>query len=196
MGPRAQSARPGRQRGPGAGWLAGGLLALALLGCEEQKTVGPTLIYKGPNMESTNVLELFSDSARLQIRLTAPLEQRYENGDVIYTKGVSVTFYAKDKSVVNTLTAHYGKLEQTKNLFTMRGDVRVANVPEQQKLFTEELFYDRNKQVIYTDSAMFVRVETLTERLTGYGLKANQNFSSYRITRPEGVFAIDQSVAP
>ena len=185
-----------RRRGPGPGWLAGGLLALALLGCDEQKTVGPTLVYKGPNMESTNVLELFSDSARLQIRLTAPLEQRYENGDVIYTKGVVVTFYARDKSVVNTLTAHYGKLEQTKNLFTMRGDVRVANVPEQQKLFTEELFYDRNKQLIYTDSAMFVRVETLTERLTGYGLKANQNFSDYRITRPEGTFAIDQSVAP
>ncbi|MGI4887226.1 MAG: LPS export ABC transporter periplasmic protein LptC [Janthinobacterium lividum] len=171
-------------------------LALALAGCDEQKAVGPTLVYKGPNMETTNVLTLMSDSARLQVQLKAPLEQVFENGDRLYPKGVAVTFYARDKSVVNTLTAHYGKLEQAKNLFTMRGDVRVANVPEQQKLFTEELFYDRNKQLIYTDSAMFVRVETLTERLTGYGLKANQNFSSYRITRPEGVFAIDQSVAP
>ena len=166
------------------------------MGCEEQKTVGPTLVYKGPTMESTNVLELFSDSAQLKVQLKAPLEQVFENGDRLYPKGMAVTFYARDKSVVNTLTARYGKLEQTKNLFTMRGDVRVANVPEQQKLFTEELFYDRSKQLIYTDSVMFVRVETLTERLTGYGLKANQNFSSYRITRPEGVFAIDQSVAP
>ncbi len=176
--------------------LVGGLLALALLGCDDKKAVGPTLVYKGPTMESTNVLELFSDSARLQIRLTAPLEQRYENGDVVYAKSVVVTFYAKDKSVVNTLTAHYGKLEQSKNLFTMRGDVRVANVPEQQKLFTEELFFDRGKQLIYTKPQMFVRVETPTERLTGTGLTANQDFSSYRITHPEGVFAIDQAVAP
>lgn len=184
-------------KGRGSGRLAGGLLALALLGCDEKKTIGPALIYKGPTMETTNVLTLFSDSAKLQFRLTAPLEQQYESGDVLYTKGVSVTFYSKDgKSVVNTLTAHYGKLEKTKNLYTMRGDVRVANVPEQQKLFTEELFFDRGKQLIYTAPQMFVKVETPTERLTGTGLTANQNFSSYRITHPEGVFAVDQTAAP
>ncbi len=184
-------------KGKGDGLLAGGLLALALLGCEEKKTVGPTLVYKGPTMETTDVLTLFSDSAKLQVRLAAPLEQVYENGDRVYAKGVVVTFYSKDgKSVVNTLSARYGKLEQATNLYTMRGDVRVANVPEQQKLFTEELFFDRNKQLIYTAPQMFVKVETPTERLTGTGLTANQNFSSYRITHPEGVFAIDQAVAP
>ncbi len=184
-------------QGRGGRRLAGGLLALALLGCDEKKTIGPSLVYKGPVMETTNVLELFSDSAKLKMRLTAPLEQRYENNDVVYTKGLSVTFFDKDsKTVINTLTARYGKYEQNKNVFTMRGSVVVANVPEQQKLFTEELFFDRGKQLIYTTPQMFVKVLTPTERLTGTGLTANQNFSSYRITHPEGVFAVDQAGAP
>ena len=77
----------------------------------------------------------------------------------------------------------------------MRGKVHVMNVPEQQNMDTEELFFDKIKQLIYTDSAMFVKVTTPTEYLTGYGLKANHNFSRYKITRPTGVFAAPQAVA-
>jgi len=178
------------------GWLP--LAALALAGCDKKTTAGPKLVYHGPMMETTNVRTLLSDSAKLKFQLTAPLEQQFENGDVLYPKGMVVTFYSADglKTVVNTLTARYGKVDKAKNLYTMRGDVRVVNVPEQQKMNTEELFYDKNKQVIYTDTAMFVKVTTPTEYLTGYGLTANQNFSRYRITKPEGVFALDPAKAP
>ena len=182
--------------GGARGLLVGGLLALMLPGCDEKKTIGPAQVYTGPVSESTNVLEIFSDSAKLKFRVSAPVRQQFEN-EIVYPKGMSVTFYGADsKTVVNTLNAHYGKLEQNKNLFTMRGDVQVANVPEQQKLFTEELFFDRGKQLIYTKPDMFVKVVTPTEYLTGRGLTANQNFSSYRITSPEGTFAVDQAAAP
>jgi LPS export ABC transporter protein LptC len=162
---------------------------LVLASCEKQKATGPLQVYTGPLMETTNVLTLFSDSAKLKLKLTAPLEQQFENGDVIYPKGMVVTFYQSDgKTIVNTLTAKYGKVDKMKSLYIMRGDVRVVNVPQQQRMNTEELFFDKGKQQIYTDSAMKVRVETPTERLEGYGLTANQDFSRYRITRPTGIF--------
>ena len=146
------------------------------------------LVYKGPMMETTNVRALISDSAKLKYELTAPLQQQFENGDVIYPKGMALIFYSGDgkKTVINTLTAHYGKQDKAKNLYIMRGDVRVVNVPQQQRMNTKELFYDKNKQLIYTDTAMFVEVNTPTEYLSGYGLTANQNFSRYRIKRPTG----------
>ena len=177
-------------------WLP--LAALVLAGCDKKTAAGPKLVYNGPMMETVNVRTLLSDSAKLKFQLTAPLEQQFENGDVLYPKGMTVTFYSADglKTVVNTLTAKYGKVDKAKNLYTMRGDVRVVNVPEQQKMNTEELIYDKNKQVIYTDTAMFVKVTTPNEYLTGYGLTANQNFSRYRITKPEGVFALDPAKAP
>jgi LPS export ABC transporter protein LptC len=167
--------------------LAG--LAGLLAACESKSAAGPRVVYTGPLMETTNVLTLFSDSAKLKFKLTAPLEQQFENGDALYPKGMVVTFYASDgKTVVNTLTARYGKVEKSTSLYIMRGDVRVANVPKQQKMNTEELFFDKGKQLIYTKPAMFVKVETPTEFLTGYGLTANQDFSRYRITKPEGFF--------
>lgn len=169
--------------------MAGACVLLLLGGCEKKSGNGPFVNYTGPLMETTNVRTLFSDSAQLKLQLTAPLEQQFENGDVLYPKGMVVTFYTNGgKTVLNTLTANYGKVDKLKNLYIMRGNVRVVNEPKQQKMNTEELFFDRNRQQIYTDSAMFVKVETPTERLTGYGLTANQDFSRYRIKRPVGFF--------
>ena len=180
-------------------WQGAVLLAvLALAGCEKKAATGPVLVYKGPLMETTNVLTLISDSAKLKYQITAPLEQQFENGDVIYPKGMVVTFYSADgkKKVINTLTARYGKQDKVRNLYVMRGDVRVVNVPQAQRMNTEELFFDKNKRLIYTDSAMFVKVTTPTEYLTGYGLTANQDFSRYRITKPSGIFALDPGKQP
>ncbi len=175
---------------PGPAVGAGLLLVLGLAGCDSKTAPGPPQIYTGPLMETTNVRTLLSDSAKLKFELTAPLEQRFENGDNIYPKGMVVKVYSADgkRMVVNTITANYGKVDKAKNLYIMRGDVRVVNVPQQQRMNTEELFFDQTRQLIYTDSAMFVRVETPTEKLTGYGLTANQNFSRYRIKRPVGFF--------
>ena len=178
-------------------WMlpAGGLL-VALAGCGEKEKEAAPIVYKGPLSETTNVVILMSDSARLKLRLTAPLMQQFENSDVIYPKSLVVTFYDKPgKLVVNTLAADYGKQESSKQLYTMRGHVRVTNVPQQQTLATEELFYDKLKHKIYTDTAMFVRVQTPLEVLTGYGLEANESFSRYKIRRPTGTFTLDQAKA-
>lgn len=178
--------------------VAGGLVlaTLQLMGCGEKVEVVTPVMYKGPLAETTNVEMLVSDSARLQLRLKAPLEQQFENGDVVYPKSLKVSFYDKPgKIVVNTLEAKYAKIEKSTQLYTMRGDVRVANTPQQQTLTTQELFYDKLKRKIYTDTAMFVRVQTPTEVLTGYGLQANEDFSLYKIRRPVGTFTLDQAKA-
>ncbi|UOE35248.1 LPS export ABC transporter periplasmic protein LptC [Hymenobacter monticola] len=165
------------------------LATLALASCEKQKMSGPLTVYTGPLMETTNVRTLISDSAKLKFQLTAPLEQQFENGDVIYPKGMVVTFYSADgkKTVINTLTAKYGKVDKAKNLYIMRGKVQVVNVPKEQRMDTEELFFDKTKQVIYTDSAMAVRMETPTEILNGHGLWAKQDLNPYRIYHPSGI---------
>ncbi|RTQ48391.1 LPS export ABC transporter periplasmic protein LptC [Hymenobacter gummosus] len=171
-----------------------GLLAAALLsGCRPKEEAPVKQVnYKGPTLETTDVLTLFSDSARLQVRLKAPLEQTYENGDLIYPKGVDMIFYAKDGHVVNTLRGNYGKYTRADSRYVIRGDVRVLNEEKQQSLRTEELFYDKPKQRIYNDTTTFVRVTTPYDTLRGYGLETNESFSPYRILRPVGSFAAEQ----
>ncbi len=76
---------------------------------------------------------LMSDSAKLQIKLTAPLQQKFENGDDLYPKGLKVEFYSKSGAIVNTLSGRYGKFDKAKNLYLVRNDVRVSNEEKQQK---------------------------------------------------------------
>lgn len=178
----------------GASLAAGVLLAGLVAACQPKEKQGPKMVYTGPLMETSSIVTLLSDSARLKIRLTAPLEQVFENSDRLYPKSATVTFYDKPgKQVINTLFAKWVKFDNAKQLYIMRGAVRVANVPEQQTLATEELFYNQNQHKIYTDSATFVRVQTPTEVLTGYGLTANQDFSRYGILRPKGVFTLAEA---
>ncbi|WP_223652842.1 LPS export ABC transporter periplasmic protein LptC [Hymenobacter psoromatis] len=180
----------------GRGRLAACLVLVGLLagGCQKKEDAPKKVIYTGPLLETENVVELLSDSARLHIRLTAPLAQRFENGDLLYPKSAAITFYdKKGKHVVNTINARWIKFDNAKQLYILRGAVKVTNVPQQQKLNTEELFYNRSQQKIYTDSAMFVRVQTPAEVLTGYGLTANQDFSRYGIHRPTGTFTLNQA---
>ncbi|OON70946.1 LPS export ABC transporter periplasmic protein LptC [Hymenobacter sp. CRA2] len=170
------------------------LLSAALLsGCKDKAEEAPTkkVEYKGPTLETTNVMTLYSDSARLQVRLKAKLEQDFENGDLLFPKGIEMTFYSKDgTTVVNTLRGNYGKYTRADSRYLVRGDVRVRNEEKQQGMRTEELYYDRPHARIYTDK--FVRVETPTEVLTGEGLEANEDFSRYKILKPQGVFTVEQ----
>lgn len=171
------------------------LLAASLLAACQDKEAAPKLQkYTGPLLETENVHTILSDSARPHIRLNSSLEQRFENGDLLYPKGATLTSYDKPgKAIASTIEAKWIKYDSNRQLYIARGDVRVANVPAQQKLNTEELFYDRAKQKIYTDNKMFVRVETPTEVLTGYGLDASQDFSRYSIHHPVGTFTVEQA---
>lgn len=174
-------------------WLGCWAILAALGACQKKAEEKPAekFVYKGPTLETTNVHTYFSDSARLQVQLKAKLEQTFENGDLVYPKGVDMTFYAKDGHVVNTLHGKYAKYTRADNRYVVRGDVRVRNEEKQQSLKTEELFYDRPQARIYTDSAMAVTVQTPTERLEGFGLTANEDFSRYKISKPTGIFAVD-----
>ena len=174
--------------------LAGSLAA----GCEKSELQAKEPVkYTGPLLETTNAHTLYSDSAKRQIEYTAPLEQQFENGDQLYPKGLLVTFFdKKGLKVVNTLSGKYCKFEKAKNLYTMRGNVRVNNVEQQQRMYTEELFYDKQKNLVYTDSATFAQFVTPTDSLTGYGLIYNMTTSRYLFKRPAGQFIVEAAGTP
>ncbi|UPL49105.1 LPS export ABC transporter periplasmic protein LptC [Hymenobacter sublimis] len=174
------------------------LLAGTLVGCRKQadEVVAKKTTYTGPIMETENLLMIVSDSAKLRIRLTAPLRQDFENSNQLYPKGVKITFLDEDgQTVVNTIVGNYGLYEKNTNLYTLRGNVRVTNVPQQQSMNTEEAFFDQTKALIYTKEQTEIRVTTPTEVLTGRGLTANQDFSRYDILNPTGIFTLKNAPA-
>jgi LPS export ABC transporter protein LptC len=166
-------------------------LTLVTLGCgDDLKDPDMEKKFTGPFRETENVLTLYSDSAKVLIKLQAPVQEDYENGDVIFPKGINVEFYEQGGAVTSTLRADYGKQERNKDLYYVRGNVVVHNLVKQEKLETEELYWNKNKAQIYTDK--FVKITTPEEILMGHGLQANQDFSSYKIKKVTGVFSLQE----
>lgn len=165
------------------------LLVVLLSFCKSSvKDIKKKVVYKGPMAETTNVSTLYSDSARLQIKLSAPLQLQYENQDGIYPKGIHMTFYDRKGQVTNTVRANYGKYDKQKDQYFVRGNVVLENAVKKETLRTEELYWEKNTRKIHTDK--FVTIQTETDILKGVGLTANQDFSDYIILKPTGVFSL------
>ncbi len=169
------------------------MVAVVVLGTacnEDLKDPDKDKKYSGPLIENNNVITLFSDSAKLVIKLQAPVQQEFENGDGVFPKGLFVEFYEKPGPVSSTLKANYGKQQRDKDLYLVRGNVVVENLTKKEKLETEELYWNKRKAEIYTDK--FVKITTAEEVLMGQGLRANQDFSQYRILKPTGIINLKE----
>ena len=146
--------------------------------------------YEGPLQTLHNVVHLFSDSAIVKIRLTAPLQYEMKNGDRSFPKGLKVEFYERDGSISSVMTANKGVDKKATKIFTATGNVIVNQILKGEKLNTEELHWKRSDRQIYTDK--FVTITTEDELLNGTGLTAAEDLSTYKITDPQGSFYIDE----
>ena len=157
-------------------WIAGLMLTILLIGagCEREiKDPDKQVRYDGPSMENHDVTTLYSDSAKLITKIKAPVQQEFETGDRVFPKGFYVEFYDEQGQLESTLKGNYGKQEPGKSLYVAKGNVVVNNLKKQEKLETEELYWDRNKAKVYTDK--FVIFTTAEQRLTDTGFPANQD---------------------
>jgi LPS export ABC transporter protein LptC len=166
------------------------LLSFGIISCKtEIQDPDAQQKYQGPMMTTVDLVTLYSDSARVKVRLEGPLEEKYEGGDILYPQGLIVTFYENNGEIATTLKANSGKYDQATDAYVATGNVIVHNVEKEQTLHTEELHWDKQKQIIFTEKQ--VRIETPEEILTGQGLTSNQDFSRYKILKPQGFFPIN-----
>jgi LPS export ABC transporter protein LptC len=166
------------------------LVAGILTACEEEQTTQRAASYKGPRQRTDSIEMILTDSARLNIRLTAPVQMELQNGDRYFPKNVFIEFYNKQGMKTTTLRANRGVQFHSNNLHTAVGNVIVTNLEKNQTLKTEKLNWNPNTQKLYTDQ--FVTIITPDERIEGTGLEAAQDFSTYRIGKISGVFSIEQ----
>ncbi|MBT6745924.1 MAG: LPS export ABC transporter periplasmic protein LptC [Flavobacteriales bacterium] len=143
-----------------------------------------------PSESSTNVEILFSDSAQLTLRLIAPKLNRYEteNPYMEFTEGLKLLFYNDLEEPESQIECNYAINYINKKIMEAKDDVVVINKAGE-KLTTEHLIWDQGKQIITTDK--FVSITTADETLTGKGLEAAEDFSTYKILHPSGEFLID-----
>jgi len=137
-----------------------------------------------------NAKVTYTDSGLLKAILRAPLIEGHNNAIKPFVecpKGLETDFYDGDKNVESSLSAGYGIIYKDSKLIEVQKQVVVINV-KGEKLETEQLFWDQAGKEIYTDKT--VKITTNSEELHGTGMRAAQDFSSWKITKVTGVVTL------
>lgn len=119
------------------------------------------------------------------IILTAALQLEFSNGDREFPKGMHVEFFNDKEELESTLTADYVHYNKMQELYTATGNVIIQSLAEQKTMTTELLHWSRVERRIFTNR--FVKIVTPKETLSGTGLTAREDFSSYQILKPSGI---------
>ncbi len=159
-------------------------LAFLESGCEEEKSDTVIRHYAGPMVRSENLNTVYSDSGKTKMRLEAPVQVEFSDGNQEYEKGLTVTFYKMDTIRQSYLKADFVHFNKQQDLYTAIGHVVLEDLIKHEKLNTEKLHWSRSEGRVFNNE--FVEITTPTQILKGKGLTAKQDFSSYTILEPEG----------
>ena len=142
-----------------------------------------------PVVEEVNARLIYTDSARVKVKLEAPRLLHYTGEDpyLEFPKGVHVRFYTQTGDIESELTANYAISFEKKDIMLARNDVVVIN-NKGDKLNTEELSWSKKHHRIFTDE--FVTITTEDEVIYGHGLEANEDFSKYTIKKISGTIEV------
>jgi len=151
---------------------------------ERIKTI--TSISGLPSQSAKNIEIVHTDSAKISMIVKAPVLNKFDKVEEPYTEfpeGLLVDFYNDFGEVDSKLKSNYAIRVDETAIWEARYDVVAIN-HEGTILNTELLFWDENKETIYTDK--FVKVTEGESILYGNGFESNQDFTIWRILNPTG----------
>ncbi len=170
---------------------------LSLCACENDIAVINSLVPENelPLESEKNVEYIYSDSAIIRAKLTAPRLDRFggKKNYMELPKGMHVVFYNQDQKEQTNLTADYGiGYDDGSGMNKMEAKRNVVVINEKgDKLNTEHLIWDAITKKIYTEE--FVKITTKDQIILGDGLIADQDFSTYDIKHVKGTIAINDN---
>lgn len=165
-------------------WLFG-LLTCIQVCCQEKKNEFPIRQYAGPVLVSENLNTVYSDSGRTKLRIEAPVQVEFTNGNQEYEKGMLVSFYKTEDTVQSYLKADFVHYNKQQDLYTAIGNVVLEDVLKHEKLTTQKLHWSRYESKVFNNEP--VEITKPGQILKGKGFTASQDLSNYTILEPEGI---------
>ncbi len=161
--------------------------AVLLSSCETKvETIKKSEILSLPSMTNRDITTVYADSGKVQLIMRAPLIETFSNDESPYSEfreGIYVVFFEGKKDSVGYATAKYAKYIDKKKLWELRDSVVVLN-GSNDRLETEQLFWDQDKDLIYTDR--FVKIINEDQTLMGTGFESDIKLNKRKIKSPSG----------
>lgn len=150
-----------------------------------------------PEMTGTNLEMIYTDSARIKYKVITPEYLKMSEGEEKYEEfpqGLHAISYDTDGKEIGFITCKYAKKLEDEQLWEARNEVVVVNA-EGKKLETELLYWDTQKQIIYSDR--YAKLSADGQIIEGNrGFKSDQDLKSpifYGIT---GELEVEQRTSP
>jgi len=137
-----------------------------------------------PDMISENFETLFTDSARLQMKMITPLIKQFTSAQEQrdeYPEGLHVWLYENTGELKGEITANWARFDRIDDLWEARGNVIIIDA-DGGKLETEQFYWDRRAGVVYSNI-----MTTLTQPngtvAVGSSFTAKQDFTDVVLHR-------------
>lgn len=145
-----------------------------------------------PIQEVKDIEIVYSDSAMVQVKVNAPVLNRYESDNpyIEFTKGLKAEFYDDHMVAKSHLTADYGIRYEKQQSMEAKKNVVIINEKGDQ-LNTEHLIWDEKNAKLYSDD--FVKITTADEVLFGNGFVSNQDFTKWKIYKLKGTIPLKKN---
>ena len=130
---------------------------------------------------------LHTENGMLKVKVLANIIERYQDVQpaLIFSDHLEVYFYNDSSKLQSTLLANYASIDEDKKIMLAKNNVILISVDDK-KLETDELVWDENKNIIYTDKK--VKITTGKEVIFGEGFSSTPDFKEYSITKIHGTF--------
>ena len=130
-------------------------IIILLVSCSKEPQTAETIKIApdDPAMSAKNIEVFFSDSGKVQVKLTSPLMNRY-SGESPYTEfpdGFKVFMFDSLNHVTSTITGNRGRRSDLARIMEAWGNVVVRNEIKNEQMNTEHLIWDENRHKIFSD---------------------------------------------
>ena len=166
------------------------IMILLISGCENdiEKINRLTEGTDYPNITGSNIEVIFSDSAKVKVQVLAPEFKQFNKIEKPYLEfpgGFEVYFYDDSLIIESTIRADYAIYYNEDKLWRANGNVVAKKLSNGDQLNTEELFWDEEKELIYSNT--FTRIQNQDGTFYGKnGFESHQNLNNWQLKGSSG----------
>ena len=144
-----------------------------------------------------NVTSYMSQAGLVKAKLTAPIMTRSEADTPIveFPNTLQVEFFNDSSKQESHLFAKYGKYFERAGKVYLRDSVIVYNLEKGDTLITNELWWDRNKEIFYNSKPVLIK-QANNQNFKGDSITADQDFTAYTLFNGSGIRNIPDSSLP
>ncbi len=167
------------------------------VGEEAVKPIFPQGVAQNFTLTYTETLEAMNaqDSAKSKVIavLSSPISEDFDNQAFkfrTFPEGLKVDFF-DDKNQKSVITADYGIVYSQTNLIDLQGNV-VIETHDGKKLESEQLFFDRKNNWIFTEAKFTYTNPEDGTVMDGEGMDFNKDFSFFKAHKTFGLMTIKE----